>query len=125
MFYKISNAHHGCKVVDRYFQVSKTKIKYFKSIYSASVWNNKPLKIIDINEIENIELKYDELFKECHPNIELNFIIGMNDKFYEQSNKNKEEIFKVDEDFHFGFEEKEYGVTFMKILFFIKNILNS
>ena len=122
MFLKISNAKHGYKAVDRYFQVSKTCLKYFTSSYSASVLNSKPLKIIEIKEIENIELNNDDILKGKQANISLNFVLRMTQEFY-KSNISQDEIFKVDEEFHFGFEEKENGVNFIKIIFFIKNIL--
>ena len=56
---KVNFNKYGYKLVLRYFQITKDEFKYFNSIFSSSVWYNKPLFVIPIKNIHKIDFSKD------------------------------------------------------------------
>ena len=44
------------KDANRYVSITKYEVKYFKSMYSSSVWSDRPLSIINIRDIKEIKI---------------------------------------------------------------------
>jgi len=55
-FVIINEFKNGIKCVSRYFQITKTELKYFQSIYSQSVINDRPLFRIPLTDIKKVTL---------------------------------------------------------------------
>lgn len=53
---KINFFKSAFKCVTRYFQLSLLELRYFNSLYSSSVWNNKPLHRIPLKNICDIRV---------------------------------------------------------------------
>eukprot|EP00340_Litonotus_pictus_P005306 CAMPEP_0170527074 /NCGR_PEP_ID=MMETSP0209-20121228/12513_1 /TAXON_ID=665100 ORGANISM="Litonotus pictus, Strain P1" /NCGR_SAMPLE_ID=MMETSP0209 /ASSEMBLY_ACC=CAM_ASM_000301 /LENGTH=180 /DNA_ID=CAMNT_0010817329 /DNA_START=226 /DNA_END=764 /DNA_ORIENTATION=- len=53
---KINYFKNSFKYVTRYFQITKYDLKYFNSVFSSSVWNDKPLMKLPIKNIKEIRV---------------------------------------------------------------------
>jgi hypothetical protein len=108
----------GYKKVIRYFQVTKREFKYFHSIFSSTVWNDKPLFRIKLSDIEKITVSDDDRVKIKFNDVKFVFKIHI-----------KKENFKLEDNYRnqfleFGCEDPEAGVTAIKIILLIKKIIS-
>ena len=103
---KIQKNKTGYKIVSRYFQITKNGFKYYNSMYSSQVYNNKPLVQFDIRHISNIEISSDNILKFKYEKIKFAFTI------YLDNNKDF---------FEFGTDNPEYGSNIIKALTLIIN----
>lgn len=126
---KISLSKNGYKKVIRYFQVTKTEFKYYNSIFSSSVWNDKPLFRTPIIKIENISISNDDMIKmkfndvkfAFHliiKNLVLNIDLRRRDKDVNVIKSNNEDVIYLE----FGWEDPEIGIALIKVLMLLKRI---
>lgn len=71
--YRITTFRNTYKTQIRYCQITQKEIKYFSSIYSSSVWNDKPLLRIPIKNVINITIANEEITKLKYSGINLVF----------------------------------------------------
>ena len=79
--YKVTNTKKGeSKLIMRYFQITKLYFKYFNSVQSLLLPNNKPLDFFEIKKIKNIEIIDINLLKNKNKNdqkIKLAFVVNL------------------------------------------------
>jgi hypothetical protein len=56
----MNNFNGEYRYAQKYCQITKKEFKYFSSIYSSTVWQDRPLLRIPIIDIENARLKYNQ-----------------------------------------------------------------
>lgn len=101
---RMSFQRSGCKIVQKYFQITKDYFKYFNSISSQQVYKNKPLFQIVILDIEKIEITNENLFKLKSNSIQFAFKMILDD------NKS----------YDFGCDDADYGANIISILTILK-----
>ena len=79
--YKVTNTKKGeSKLFMRYFQITKLYFKYFNSVQSLLLPNNKPLDFFEIKKIKNIEIIDINLLKNKNKNdqkIKFAFVVNL------------------------------------------------
>ena len=79
--YKVTNTKKGeSKLIMRYFQITKLYFKYFNSVQSLLLPNNKPLDFFEIKKIKNIEIIDINLLKNKNKNeqkIKFAFVVNL------------------------------------------------
>ena len=82
-FFIINEFKTGIKCVGRYFQITKSELKYFQSIYSQSVINDRPLFRLPLIDIQKITLLDDDNIRMKLHKIKLIFQISydLNESF--------------------------------------------
>ena len=108
---KINLSKNGYKKVVRYFQVTKSEFKYYNSIFSSSVWNDKPLFRINIKNVDKITISDDDIVKMKFNDVK--FLFKM------QIKEQEEENFTILE---FGCEDPQIGISLIKIFMLMKKI---
>ena len=107
--YKVTNTKKGeSKLIMRYFQITKLYFKYFNSVQSLLLPNNKPLDFFEIKKIKNIEIIDINLLKNKNKNeykIKFAFVVNL----IENINF-----------FIFATNDKEFGFNIINILNLIK-----
>ncbi len=101
---RINAGRSGYKKVLRYFQITKHEFKYFNSIFSSSVWHDKPLYRVKIENIKNVKISNDDMVRFKFEDV--NFVIDIvdaNDKFLQ-----------------FGWEDSEEGLSVIRIILLLK-----
>ncbi len=99
----------GYKKVIRYFQITKKGFKYFNSVFSSSVWNDKPLFRTNIWNIADIKVSNNDTVKIKFSDVKL--LIEMHFTVNEEENENILEL---------GWSDSEVGISTIKILIFLK-----
>ena len=109
--YKVTNTKKGeSKLIMRYFQITKLYFKYFNSVQSLLLPNNKPLDFFEIKNIKNIEIIDINLLKNKNKNdqkIKFAFVVNL----IENINF-----------FIFATNDRELGMNVINILNLIKNL---
>lgn len=107
--YKVTNTKKGeSKLIMRYFQITKLYFKYFNSVQSLLLPNNKPLDFFEIKKIKNIEIIDINLLKNKNKNeqkIKFAFVVNL----IENINF-----------FIFAINDRELGMNVINILNLIK-----
>jgi hypothetical protein len=106
---KISSSKYGLKKVIRYLQLTKTEFKYYNSVFSSSVWNDKPLFRTSIHNIDRITVGSNDVTQLMFEDIKFSFKIYF------------KELDGVITFLEFGCEDVELGVAFIKVLLLLKN----
>ena len=79
--YKVTNTKKGeSKLIMRHFQITKLYFKYFNSVQSLLLPNNKPLDFFEIKKIKNIEIIDINLLKNKNKNdqkIKFAFVVNL------------------------------------------------
>ena len=104
--FKIQKNKTGYKIVTRYFQITKNCFRYYNSIYSSQVYNNKPLVQFDVRHIANIDISNDNVLKFKYDKITFSFTIYLD---------NRKDFFE------FGTDDPEFGSCIIKVLMLIIN----
>lgn len=104
--FKIQKNKTGYKIVTRYFQITKNCFRYYNSIYSSQVYNNKPLVQFDVRHIGNIDISNDNVLKFKYDKIAFSFTIYLD---------NHKDFFE------FGTDDPEFGSCIIKVLTLIIN----
>lgn len=136
---KVNIFKNGYKLVMRYFQITRSEFRYFNSIFSSSVWNDKPLFVIPIKNIRDIKIsnESDKILSKVKRNLkiilDIEIVIDENikdDQFQDvyhlrkndlEDNKTNiinEKLVKIT----FTTEDEEKGLSLMKILILVKEI---
>lgn len=113
---KINLSKSGYKKVIRYFQVTKTEFKYYNSVFSSSVWNDKPLFRVKLSNVETINISNDDMLKIKFQDVKFAFQLFLNVNSDEVNNDNKV--------LEFGCEDPDIGISCIKVLMLIKQIMN-
>ena len=79
--YKVTNTKKGeSKLIMRYFQITKLYFKYFNSVQSLLLPNNKPFDFFEIKKVKNIEIIDINLLKNKNKNdqkIKFAFVVNL------------------------------------------------
>jgi hypothetical protein len=119
--FKLNINKNGYKRVIRYFQITKKEFKYYNSIFSSSVWNDRPLYRINLENITNISISNDEMYKIKFNDIKFVFNLTVNNINHaklETENKILMNLEQIKEDLilEFGCEDPEIGISLIKII---------
>lgn len=101
---KMSYQKSGCKIAQKYLQITKDYFKYFNSISSQQVYKNKPLLQIAILDIEKIEITNDNLLKLKRNSVQFAFKIILDNQL----------------SYDFGCDDPDYGANIISILTILK-----
>lgn len=145
---KISYLKTGFKSVERYFQVTTNEFKYFNSVFSSSVWNNKPLFSISLRNIVSISFSSKNesyISKDINSNKLLKVVFDMevliDESFIEENLleafqlRPKEEIKSKEQDmkskknenllkkviYTFGSNDEDLGICLMNVIILAKD----
>lgn len=148
---KISYLKTGFKSVERYFQVTTNEFKYFNSVFSSSVWNNKPLFSISLKNIVSISFSSKNesiISKDINSNKLLKVVFDMevliDESFIEENLleafqlRPKEEIKLKEQDikikknenllkkvvYTFGSNDEDLGICLMNVIILAKDTRN-
>ncbi len=129
---KINLFKNEHKVSLKYCQITKRYFKYFKSIYSSSVWMDKPLMRLPIKNIGKLVIGSNSIQKlknTNHINYLLQIFIKFTDDFpfnnlyelkYIRTDENKEPECILE----FGLEDEETAMSIVQILSFLRNLIS-
>ena len=129
---KINLFKNEHKAAVKYCQINKNYFKYFKSIYSSTVWLDRPLMRLPIANIEKIELKKNNIQKlkqNFHIKVIIQIYIQFSKRFpfndlYELLYVTDEETNETCSILEFGLEDEETAKSFVKILTFLSNMIS-
>ena len=113
---KINQTKNGYKKVIRYFQITKTELKYYNSIFSSSVYNDKPLFRTLISNIDKIIISTDNMLKFKFNDIKFAFQLFLKKVINSSTNS-----YWNDDVCEFGCEDPQLGVSFIKVIMLIQN----
>jgi len=125
---KINYINGNQKLVPRYCQATKKEFKYFKSMYSSTVWQDKPLFRVPFEDLEHVIIVKDESVKHKNPDIKFIFQISvkLDSEIFKYSKEHKIDLEFVKNTcqnvLEFATDNIETGFAFFKILHFMLGI---
>jgi hypothetical protein len=130
--FKINLFKNEYKESKKYVQINKGHFRYFKSIYSSSVWLDKPLMNLPIENIDKVIIGSNNISKlknNCKISVLLQIYITFNEKFPFSS---KYELLFINDQnsstnhylLEFGLEDEETARNIIRILGYLKDLIN-
>lgn len=126
---KIKLFKNDLKVTERYCQLTRDHFKYFNSMYSSTVWLDKPLMRLPLENICKLHIGRNS-DRKLKDNFNIEMILHVHFKFNELFHYNpnyevvtytnrKGEVINILE---FGIKEEEDLLNLIKIISFLKKV---